>query len=668
MTSLHLINRCDRLSIPEALTRLDTWPTVDVSALSSERRDTFQKRCHAITVYITEPKHSVSSITSETGVDRKTLRRLVDRCTTVHPDGRLYGFRGALPGLHVKAYERFAPVSFTRTGGRAGAFKQLLQRYPDIASYLRRMFVTHNREVQIEREVRKSMRSIHQQFLKMCRASGVHADEYPFTERRLGIRSLYTHFKSLAEESFEMSVKHAGGQSVRAAPTSTAQVPAATRAYEVVEFDGHKIDLRLTVRLSSPGGEQRLVEIHRIWLLVVLDVATRCVLGHHVALSVEYSKADVACALQAALCPFRAHTYRIPTLAVREGGGFPSQRIPELEYACWDWFRCDNAKAHLAPDTIERLTQTIGCWTDVGAPAQPNDRPHIERFFHLISRHFAHQLPGNLGSNPSAIERALSDPKGDLRLLVDVDELEDMIEVLLADYNGEPHTGLYGRTPLEAMAHSVAQHGSRIRTLPIAARPNLCLLHEAKIVIIKGKPGTGLRPYINFISVRYTSPLLASSPALIGKKLRIYYDPRDIRVVKAFFDDGTELGILSAARPWCFTPHSLRVRREVCRLIAERKLAIREGDNPIEAWARMRSEQRHNKGSAGLMAKQQRLEQTSAANDDGEVDQPYIAPAPAAPAHAPHGGDPVSDVPSSTDNDEVTIVPKTLTIRKTLTF
>ena len=80
------------------------------------------------------------------------------------------------------------------------------------------------------------------------------------------------------------------------------------------------------------------------------------------------------------------------------------------------------------------------------------------------------------------------------------------------------------------------------------------------------------------------------------------FNPRDIRVVKAFFDDGTELGILSAARPWCFTPHSLKVRREICRLIAERKLDIREGDNPIEAWARMRSEQRHNKVSAGCRA------------------------------------------------------------------
>lgn len=114
----------------------------------------------------------------------------------------------------------------------------------------------------------------------------------------------------------------------------------------------------------------------------------------------------------------------------------------------------------------------------------------------------------------------------------------------------------------------------------MAARPNLCLLHEAKIVTIKGQPGTGLRPYINFISVRYTSPLLASSPALIGKKLRIYYDPRDIRVVKAFFDDGTELGILSAARPWCFTPHSLKVRREIFKLLAERKLTSAKETTP----------------------------------------------------------------------------------------
>jgi hypothetical protein len=177
-----------------------------------------------------------------------------------------------------------------------------------------------------------------------------------------------------------------------------------------------------------------------------------------------------------------------------------------------------------------------------------------------------------------------------------------------------------------------------------------------------------MRPHINFSNVRYTSPLLASSPALIGKKLRIYFDPRDIRVVKAFFSDGTELGVLSAARPWCFTPHSLKVRQEIFKLLAERKLEIREGDNPVEAWTRMRMAQRHNKASVGKMAKQQRLEQSSAANDTNEVEEPYIALARSSQrAEAPvvETGLNVADTGST---DDTPVAPKSLSIRKTLTF
>lgn len=183
-----------------------------------------------------------------------------------------------------------------------------------------------------------------------------------------------------------------------------------------------------------------------------------------------------------------------------------------------------------------------------------------------------------------------------------------------------------------------------------------------------------MHPHINFSNVRYTSPILAGSPARIGKKgkkgkkPRIYYEPPDIRVVKAFFSDGTELGALSAGRPWCFTPHSLKVRQEIFKLLAERKLEIREGDNPVEAWTRMRMAQRHNKASVGKMAKQQRLEQGNAANDMDEVEGLYIATGrPVQDSEAPivESGSNVA-LPSSTD--DAPVVPKPLSIRKTLTF
>lgn len=673
MTAKHFYGHSQggREQIPETFRRMESWPTVDVSALSPALRSVYVNRVQALTLYLTVPERSVAAISTETGIDRKTLTRLVTRCTTTHKDGRLYGYRGAIPCLRVKEYERFAPVHINGKG-RAGAFKQLLQRYPEICAYLKRAFIERSRHIQTEQEVRKSMRSIHRAFRRHCQEAGIKQDEYPFSESRLAIRSLYAYFDSLSKESFEMSVKHAGGLRVRALPSSLPHAPAATRAFEVVEFDGHKIDLRLTVRLRGSTGVEQPVEMHRIWILVLLDVATRCVIGYHLALSREYSKHDVACALQSALTPFKPREYGIPTLAIRKGGGFPSDVVEGAQYACWDWFKCDNAKSHLAADTIERLTQTIGCWPHVGPPGEPNDRPHIERFFHLVSRHFAHSLPGNLGSNPLAIERALSDPKGNTRLLVTLEELEDMIEVLVADYNGEPHSALDGRTPLEAMANSVARHSSQIRIMPQVARADLCILQEAKIVTVKGTAEKGLRPHINFCNVRYTNPILASSPALIGKKLRMYFDPRDIRTVKVYFEDGGELGVLTAARPWGIPPHSLKVRQEIFRLVAERKLEVREGDNPVEAWVRLRMGQRDRKHVAGQLAKQQRLDDANTPSQTQTETQgePYIALRTVAPAEPrrsvatePEPSDERGDAPALAK-----VVPLNLVVRKTFTF
>jgi putative transposase len=244
-----------------------------------------------------------------------------------------------------------------------------------------------------------------------------------------------------------------------------------------------------------------------------------------------------------------------------------------------------------------------------------------------------------------------------------------MIEVLLADSNGEPHPALYGRTPLEAMQLSVGQHRDRIRFVPLAARPSICLLHDAVSATVRGRLHDGVRPYINFCHVRYTSPLLATSPALIGKKLRIYFNPRDIRVVRAFFDDGAELGVLSAARPWNITPHSLKVRRDVFKALEERKLEIREGDNPIEAWVRMRMSKDTGKATTVQLAKQQRLEESTAANDTDDLDEPYIAlsrSTASVPSPAP---DSVGEAHKEEEKVDVAVVtPKVLSVRKTLTF
>ena len=71
---------------------------------------------------------------------------------------------------------------------------------------------------------------------------------------------------------------------------------------------------------------------------------------------------------------------------------------------------------------------------------------------------------------------------------------------------------------------------------------------------------------------------------LIGKRLRIYYDADDIRVVRAFLADGTELGELKVGGIWATTPHSLELRQRIFRAKRLRQLEFGDSDDPVEAY------------------------------------------------------------------------------------
>ena len=60
-----------------------------------------------------------------------------------------------------------------------------------------------------------------------------------------------------------------------------------------MEFDGHKIDIRLRVRFEDAAGVVEDILIDRVWLLVVIDVYCRAILGWNVVLSAEYNRHDV---------------------------------------------------------------------------------------------------------------------------------------------------------------------------------------------------------------------------------------------------------------------------------------------------------------------------------------------------------------------------------------
>ncbi|MFM0334573.1 hypothetical protein [Paraburkholderia strydomiana] len=112
--------------------------------------------------------------------------------------------------------------------------------------------------------------------------------------------------------------------------------PAAVRPYQVVEFDGHRLDVRLKVVVRDPLGFSHEFEMERVWLLVIIAVCTRAVIGYHICLAREYGCYDVIKTIENALTPHCSRTFTIPGLTYGPHDGFPSGRMPELGYVTWE--------------------------------------------------------------------------------------------------------------------------------------------------------------------------------------------------------------------------------------------------------------------------------------------------------------------------------------------
>ncbi|OMS46798.1 hypothetical protein AQ740_17300 [Burkholderia pseudomallei] len=438
---------------------LSTWPTVAWTVFDAAERESIRARTTAIEQYACGA--TIKEIEQSTGVNRRQLYRLLERALTAHPDGRLYGFRALILHARVGDYVRLSPVKLSGergSRGAVGALSQLLERFPSLAAWLQLQIKQHRValiEIRAGGELRtrlQGLQGLHAGFLQQCRQCGLVAADYPFNTASHAIRSLSARLKRELLSGFGTAARAAGATHLKGMPRSDdVAAPAATRPYQVVEFDGHRLDVRLKVVMPDPLGFTHEFEIERVWLLVIIDVCTRAVLGHHLVLAREYSRYDVIKAIEAALEPHQARSFTIRELGYGPMDGYPSQRMPELAYVTWEHIKLDNAKANLATETLAALCEFVGGQVAAGPKHSPNERPYIERFFGTIATRLSSRLPGYTGGHPRDLRRALSDLKGNLRLFVSFDELEELVEYSIASYNGTPHTGLNNVSPLEAM-------------------------------------------------------------------------------------------------------------------------------------------------------------------------------------------------------------------------
>lgn len=179
---------------------MEMWPLIDKSTFYEKETEPskegkinvltkFNLREASVVAYLNaEP---LQSIREKYGFSRQFVHRLVLKCITTHPDGKIWGFRALLPFEHLKRYDRMAKVkTYSNQGGMSGALMQLFEQYPDIQDVIEAFFFKKADKLLTVHETVISFKSIHKRFIDACRGKGIKATEYPFTAKWMGYYGL----------------------------------------------------------------------------------------------------------------------------------------------------------------------------------------------------------------------------------------------------------------------------------------------------------------------------------------------------------------------------------------------------------------------------------------------------------------------------------------------
>ena len=582
---------------------LEIWPLVDKSAMAEEGEYTaskvdgmFSKYCAreaSVLAYLHgEP---LRSIKEKHGFSRHYVQHLVLKCIATHPDGRIWGFRALVPYVRQKRYDRIAPVKpGTGQGGHAGALQQLFERYPDINEAIEALFLKKVDRIMTVHESVIPFKSIHKRFVDACRGHGVKAVEYPFTCKWLGYPGLVKHLTRLAVTRYGEAAKaRFGREAARNLRLGRAAQPLmpATRPYFRVEFDGHKVDISFIIKIPTPYGHFEDRVVNRLWILVIRETLTGAILGYHVAYGLEYNQHEVCQCIKKSIQPWVPRQLTTPGLSYPTNGGMPSDVIKELEWATFQELLYDNGKANLANSVTRILTDVVGAAANAGPVDSPERRAFIERFFGLFEENGFHRLPSTLGNSPQDVRRTKPEKMAE-KYKIRLEHVEDLIEVLIAEFNGRPSFGNGYRSPLERLQFFVSQPNVIIPKLDENKRRRLHMFDYRIVRTIRGNIKDGKRPYIQIDGVRYTSDVLSQQPELIGKKVTLYIDPQDGRFAYAYFaENGSELGMLEAKGYWGRTSHSLETRRAILEGKYRQFEHDIEKDDPIHNYLDQRAKE-----------------------------------------------------------------------------
>lgn len=564
------------------------WATPDVGAMQGDDRAQYFARRHAVLLYMAG--ESYKRIKELTSLSAKQAYRLIrERCLEIHPDGRPYGWRGLVRYYRIKPYKRTRIVRVDSFGyGAAGALQTVLDMHPDLHVEFDAYILSSSSTTRLK-EVNRTHRRIRDWLLDKLRVLGYEKrHEWPFNTGTKGYSGISRYIDRVLQSHPKALADFVGGpDQVRKLITGDGTNRPVTQFMQRVEMDAHKLDGRFCVSIPQLDGGYIEKIVHRLWVIVILEVVSRAVVGYYFCMGREVTKADVLRTIKCALTKWLPRPVTFSDIPYAPGAGLLSGAGDEFVRLCWNETSVDGALAETCKDVRTALTDTVGStlvepYTSFSKRRSKDDRPFIETFFRNLAGRGFQRLSNTTGGKAEHRKGRQPEQIAVARKF-QYEYAVELLDVLIANYNVHAHGGISGRTPLEYARFLYENGGPDWRH----ADPDdvQALVSVRRLCVVRGGARAGRSPYVEFFYARYSNEILQGRQDLVGKKIWVTcHIEDDARVALASTQEGVSLGVLRAAPPWHRSPHSLAVRMAIARACSQGKFAIPAGSDGVEVF------------------------------------------------------------------------------------
>lgn len=566
---------------------LSMWATPDLGGLSPKALSQYLARRVAVGMYFDGACDD--SIKLEAGIGLRQVNRLIrERCLATHADGREYGWRGLVPNVNLAGYHRKHAITVDCFGrGASGALGLVLLQNPEIANRFKERILRIPPAKKLARK-KIAPASHWSWFLDELRNLNFEVDnKWPFNTTTCGYTSICRFVKKFLDQNPRAAAYNAGGPDLAIKLGSGDGVDRPVKKiYQRVEMDAHKLDGIFCVSIPHATGGSVEKVIYRLWVIVILDVESRAVLGYHLCTGREVSHRDVLRTIKKALSPWCRKATGTCKSMYKASAGLPSG-CRSFVGAAWDETSVDGALAEAANEVKNVLNDVVGSkllnpTNSFSARRTKDDRPFIETFFRTLGANGFQTMTNTTGSSP-AKKGGVKPEEVAVTSRFQWEYLEELLDALIANYNATPHSSLGQRSPLKFLDYCMSRPDTTIRF--IEAEAVNTIMSVRKSCTVKGGAEAGRRPYVNFSGARYTNDLLKDRNDLVGKKIWVVnHFEDDARICRAYTLDGNYLEVLRAAPPWHRLPHSLQVRSYILSLVHQKRFEIAEGTDAIEVF------------------------------------------------------------------------------------